>query len=395
MPYFKWVGVDIVGITKKGKQAAHSKHDLSEQLFCSGIALLECKSVYAASFFWAISDWEKSELFKQVATLLQAGLLLPQVLDIVAQQCHNPFLYDMLFSLGEDIKNGTSFAHALRRQKELCDPIVMTMLVAGYESGSLVRAAENAAFFYHTQSLFKKNVRSALAMPLLTFSFFIGIGLFIFVFILPRFADMFFSFQHELPSFTRYMIGISSFMRSWSLVAVIGFMTIIGVGLYYYFNNAGKKIGTTIIMHTPFVGRLVCQHQFGQVLYALSLLITSGIPVVQALAIVHGSVDNYIIKQQCEYLHQELLSGQMLSHTMALSFLFLPEVVAMVRIGEESGTLGKSLESAAKIYRDRLDQSMSRFVFVLQPLVIILLGFLITALIFAVYLPIMQLSHVL
>lgn len=395
MPYFKWVGVDIAGITKKGKHAAHSSQELSERLFKRGIALLSCKSIYTPSLLWMVNAQAKGDVFKHKAKLLRAGILLPQSLIIAAEQSHNPFVYDMLFNLSIDIQHGVPFAAALHKQPLLSDPIVMIMLTAGHESGNLINAIENVALYFHKQHSFNKSIRSALAMPLLTLLFFIGISSFIFVVIIPRFADMFYSFDQELPALTRFMITASEFVRSSSMLYVLGFLGILVFLIYYYCTTVGKQRWNSIVMKMPFIGQLVWQHQMCQALQALSLLVNSGVALVPGLKIVRDSFDNAVMRSQLASLHDEVASGQLLSNAMATTSFFLPEVVALVHVGEESATLGQSLESAAVVYSDMLEQSMRRFIFVLQPTVIILLGFLVTTLIFSVYLPILQLSHVL
>jgi type IV pilus assembly protein PilC len=393
MPYFKWVGINIAGTTKKGKHAAYSPQELSERLFKSGIALLRCRSVYTPSFFWKSNAQVKGNLFKHKAKLLRAGILLPQSLIIVAEQSHNPFLYDMFFNLSKDIEHGVPFAVALQKQPLLSDPIVMIMLTAGHESGNLINAIENVALYFHKQYAFNKSIRSALAMPFLTLLFFIGISGFIFVFIIPRFADMFNSVHQDLPALTQYMINVSDFIRGSSMIFVLGFVAAGIVAAYYYCTTVGKQWWDRLLMRFPFIGLLVWQHQICQVFQALSLLINSGVTLVAGLKIVSDSVDNNKIKAQLISLHDEVSAGQLLSNAMAAASFFLPEAVALVHVGEESGTLGQSLEAVSMVYSDMLEQSLRRFVFFLQPAVIVVLGFLVTTLIFAVYLPIMQLSH--
>lgn len=395
MPYFKWVGVDAVGVTKKGKQAAYSSQDLSERLLKQGIAVLSCKTIFSPSLLWPITAQIKGNLFQQKAKLLRAGLLLPHVFSIVAQQSHNPIVYDMLFAISHDIQQGIPFAKALEKYNSFFDSVVMVMLTAGYESGDVMRAMENVALYFHKQHAFRKNIRAALAMPLLTLLFFIGITCFIFIFIIPRFADMFSSLQQELPPLTRSMIHISEFVGSSSMIYVLAGLGTFSFALLYYFSHVGKKIWDAFVIKMPFLGTILWQYHMSQALQALSLLVNSGVTLKEGLAIISKSVDHVLIKSQLLILHDDVTSGQLLSDAMATSSLFLPEIVALMYIGEETGTLGQSLENAAAVYNEKLEEQLRRFVFFLQPTVIILLGFLVTTLIFAVYLPIMQLSRVL
>jgi type IV pilus assembly protein PilC len=394
MPYFKWVGVDIVGKKKSGKVVAYSQQELSQRLFSRGIALLWCKQIYVLSFFWPVSRRVKNEIFTHIAQLLRAGMLFPNVLRIVAQRSNNPFVCDMLSELSIDISHRMPFVTALEKQKKLCNPIAVTLLEAGNESANMVSAAEGVAYYYEMQDKFKKDIRSALAMPLLTLLFFFVTSFLVFVFIIPRFADMFASLNQKLPSFTLCMIAISSFMRSWAMIVLSGMCVGCVFGFYYFFKTIGKSLGDRIVLGIPFVGNLIYHHQLGQVLYALSLLVLSGVSLAPALHLLSASLDNSVIKRQFEILYHDVISGCLLSDAMDRSLMFLPEIAALVRIGEESGLLGESLESASALYADTLRQSMQTFVFFLQPLMIVLLGVLITALIFAVYLPIMDLSYV-
>jgi len=319
---------------------------------------------------------------------------LPQSLIIAAEQSHNPFLYDMFFTLSKDIQQGIPFAVALHKQPLLSDPLVMIMLTAGHESGDLINAIENIAQYFHKQHMFNKSIRSALAMPLLTVLFFFGISCFIFIFIIPRFVDMFHSLNQELPAITQYMLSISDFMCSSAMIVVVGCVIITILIVRYYCTTVGKRVWNKVLLNMPFVGSLVWQYQICQIFQALSILLNSGVTLVSGLKTVSESVDNDIIKAQLVALHDDVASGQLLSSAMATASIFLPEAVALVHVGEESGMLGQSLENVALIYGDSLEQLLRRFIFFLQPTVIIILGLLVTTLIFAVYLPIMQFSHV-
>jgi type IV pilus assembly protein PilC len=395
MPYFKWVGVDISGNIKKGKQPASSSQNLKASLLQQGIALLHSKSLYAPTFLWSINAQVKGNLFAQKAKLLKAGLLLPRVIDVIAQQSSNPLMCDILSDINQDLQRGVFFAQALEKHIHLSDPIVIVMLKAGHESGNMVNAIENIALYFHNQYIFKKNLRSVLAMPFLTLLFFLGISFFIFAFIIPRFAEMFDSLQQELPALTQSMIKISNFISSSYMLYVVIIIGVIILSMHYYFiTKRGKKTWDYFIEHVPFINSLLWQHYMGQALHAIALLINSGVPLVNALKIVSENIGYEKVAIQLQNIHGEVDAGKLLSNAMLTLSIFLPEAVALVSIGQESGALGNSLESVALIYSDKVDESLRRFIFFLQPMVIIFLGLLITMLIFAIYSPIMQLSYV-
>jgi type IV pilus assembly protein PilC len=392
MPYFKWVGVDIAGDIKKGRLTAYSQEELSERLFQRGIALLRCTSVYVPLFLCQPTAHLKAQLFLSIARLLKAGILMPDVFIIAAQQIENPILFDTIFECATDIKNGMPFVMAIKKQKELYDPIVITMLTIGHESGNFVSAVEHVAHYYQMEYTFKKNIRASLAMPCFTFVFFIGISLFIFIFLMPRFADLFLSMNNELPQLTRMMIQISTFITSWSMLYLASFVVVCVIIIRRYCKTSGASLWNTLCMKMPLIARVLWYHECGQFLHSLSLLVSSNIPLLQALEITQTSVYNSTMKQCITVLYDHVQSGILLSQAMAGMLLFSSDVVALVKVGEESGTLATSLHSAADLYKESACLLLSRIIFFIQPIVIIILGFLIGMLIFAIYLPIMNFS---
>ena len=165
--------------------------------------------------------------------------------------------------------------------------------------------------------------------------------------------------------------------------------------LGYFFIKKNKNWWNTTIHKIPFIGSLFFHHQAHKALQALSLLVTNGVPLVIALQIVTESIDEPL-KSYLTAVHYDVATGQSLNNALInYHSLFFPEMIPLIRMGEEAGTLVEALKSATSLYNDRLEESLQRFIFLLQPTVIILLGLLITTLIVAVYLPIMQLSYVL
>lgn len=395
MPYFKWMGIDIVGKDKQGKLIAFSSEDLAHKLLQQGVALLHFKIMRTSKYAWPVNAKIKSDVFKQIEKLLEAGLLLPKALEIVAQQSAHPLIYNALYVIQQNVQKGIPFNMALAEHPLLYDPIVMIMLSAGYESGNFAKALEKVALYFHKNYVFTNTIHQIIAMPLLTLLFFLGISFFIFVFIIPRFADMFNSFQQDLPLLTRCMISCSEFLVSSSIVYTLLAFGVFIFCVYRYFHTAsGKKKWNSILCHLPFVNNIVWSYYMSQVLQAGSLLVRTGVPFVDSLKIIIDSIENSAVQFQLKNVYNEIISGRLLSDVMSSTSLFLPEVVALICVGEQTGNIAYSLETAAVIYNDLVEVQLKRFVFILQPVLIIFLGLLVTMLIFAVYSPILQLSYV-
>jgi type IV pilus assembly protein PilC len=373
---------------------AHSPEELDERLLRQGIALTSYKKRSIPLLARAIGIQKKGELFAHVAQLMRAGILLPDALEMAAQQSNHPLLHNIASTLSDDIKNGVPFDDALARHKKIAHPMISCMLTAGNEAGDVSKAFEHCAAYCTKQATFEKNVRAAVAMPSLTFLFFIGVSAFIFTMIIPRFADMFGSLQQELPLLTRRMIAISDFMRSSTMLLMIAVVTVVFFVLRYYSTRGAKKWYDATLLSVPFVGALVCQNHLQHVLHALALLTHNGVTSTKALALVTELETNHCIKKQLERMCHSISSGQLMGEAMADTGIFLPDAVAMIQVGEESGTVAQSIEYAVDLYRDTVDRSLRRLTLLIQPVIIVLLGLLITLVIFAVYLPIMELSRV-
>ena len=396
MPYYRWTGVDITGTTHKGSSAAQSSKHLDAQLFKRGIALLKNKQVRMPFFARSIRLSQKIQLYQQLATLIFAGVRLPDALDIVADQLNHPRLQDIIYAIGAAVRSGVALSTAIKKYPSVFDPLVVQMITISQESGNLAKGFDVACTYLETQHSFKTSLRSALAIPTLTFVCLIGIAGIIFGAIIPRFGDIFSSMKQELPALTKTMISISLFIRSWYMMGLLlGLGALFGVLRKSMRSHAGKHIFDRLYLSFPFIGMIVQYHFWGYCLQSLALLLQGGMPLVPALHIMYDVCDNTIFKQCLAVLHAEVTAGSLLSNAMAGFPLgtVSQEAISMVRVGEESGNLAKLLEHASYIYHDKLKRQLKIMTFVIQPVCILVLGLLVALLIFAVYMPVINLSQ--
>lgn len=397
MPYYHWRGVDIAGRVRKGKVAASSLQHLDTKLFKQGIALTVSKQVRPSWFLRSVRLPQKIHLFKQLATLMNAGVLLPEALAIVADQLSHPHLQEIMHQLATSVRNGDALSAAMRNASDVFDPLIIHMMSIGQESGNLAQASEGVAQYLEIRHAFQKRIQSALAMPLVTGVFFIIVAGIIFGAIMPRFVDLFSSMQQEVPALTQSMIAVSAFVRSWRMLGLIGMVGIMVATIKRYVQSMrGKPIRDWLSLHLPFVGSVVQNTLVAQQLHAMSVLLARGMPLVQALRITRDVGQNDLFNEQLSLLHDEVAAGSALSTAMASiePALFTPESMAMVRVGEESGSLSTVLEKAALGYHDAVNRQLRVLTLVVQPLCMILLGLLVALLIFAVYIPIINFSQV-
>ncbi len=397
MPYFKWRGVDITGTFRQGKLSARSPKHLDTLLFKRGVALLTSSPAYLFWFSRTIRLPLKIVWLRQLTVLVQSGILLPDALAIVADQLNHPVLQDVVHSIAESVCSGVPLHSAMQQHKRIVGPIVIQLMQVGQESGKLVDALDGAVLYLEMENDFYTKLRSALLMPLLAGLFLVGITLVIFGVIVPRFVDVFSSLQQDIPPLTQLMLRISLFIRSWRLLFCIGIIVLLYWLMKRYFKTpTGKGVRDRLLLRLPFIGSIIQQQLLAYTLQSLALLESSGIDLVLALRIVAHSIDNVVLKEQLDYLSYEVSSGKSLSEAMHGSAysLFTDDVIAMVHIGQESGNISVLLEKSAQVYREKVSRQLYLFSIFLQPFLIIMLGIFVTMLIFAVYVPMVNLAHV-
>jgi len=397
MPYFKWQGVNLFGDFKHGKEFARSQGDLDRSLFDRNISMLSCAPARVWSFFPLISLSEKINFLRQLSILLDAGVRLHDALKILCDQVKNIKLKKIIFQLEVDVQEGVSLANSIEKYPKIFDELIIKMIQVGQESGNLSYALGQLCDYLETTQQFRKKLKSAAILPLVTLGFFIVIAAAIFWFIVPKFVEMFKSFKQELPPLTKAVLKISTVFRSNLIILILFLFLLVFLILRRYFKcYRGKMVAHKICLSIPWFGDLIIDSSLVYFLQSVVLLIESGMRLLPALELSKKSIKNIPIKEHIEILEREVEAGSSLSQAM-IDFsvnYFSQDLIAIVKVGEETGRLNVMLKKAAKIYQDKVDRSIIFFTTIFQPLLMIIVGLLITLLIFAIYVPIFNLSNV-
>jgi len=397
MAYFKWKGVDLHGNECSGKLFATSEKNLCNQLLEREIALITYKPSRQWFSFRPITIDEKINFFRQLAVLLDAGVLLPDALHVLSSLLKNVSLKEIVLSLKKHVLSGESLSKALEQYPGIFGSLMVRMVRVGQESGKLSSALDRLSSYLESTQSFRKKLKSAALIPVVTFGFFLLITSVIFVWIVPRFESLFSSMKKELPFATKTILQTSRFLRSWYLLVFIAGIILLSIFVHWYSKTTkGKNILDKFVLHIPWLGTLSKQKTVVYVLYSLSMLLNSGIRLVQAITISNKSVINSVLQKQLTLLQQEITAGVSLSQAMQKlnNTLFDHDIIAIAHIGQESGQLGNMLEKGAKLYQEKVNKSITFFTTIFQPLLMIILGLMILLLIFAIYLPVFNLAHI-
>ena len=397
MPYYSWRGVNVFGDTKRGKVFARSHADLDSLLFGRNIALLSASHIKVRPFLNKIRPEDIIHFLKQLAILLDSGVRLPDALGILCDQVKNIQLKRVIFAVESDILQGVSFSDALATQSKIFSKVIVHVVKVGQESGSLSGCLHQLSEYMDQKNAFYKKLKSASILPLITLAFFSLVTFSLFAFVVPKFADVFSSLGKDLPPLTKFILKVSTFLRSNMFIFVIGFIALfIFLVKKYVKIEAYKRISQKLCINAPLFGQLYRQSFLVNFLRSISMLLKGGIRLVPAIEISKKSIKNDLITYRVSKISEDVYTGSTLSQSMTDygDNIFPQDLVAIVKVGEETACLDTMLDKAADMYQDKVNSSIMFFTTIFQPLLMIVLGLLITLLIFAIYVPIFSLSSV-
>ena len=395
MPFYTWRGVDIHWNYSKGSLFAMSQESLDQRLLKKGIALLYCRQARSWRLFRSKNSWaDDIQYFRQLAVLVDAGVLLPQALFIVAEQTQKPFFKEIAFDVAGQVDGGQSVTQALSAYPNVFSQITVQLIKAGEESGDLARALDQLCAHIESTQSFYARLRSALMMPAMTLGFFILVVSILFTVVLPRFADIFNSLGKEVPPFTRYMLNVSAYLQAGGLVHLGLILIIVALALLFCARtHKAKLLGQRALLALPIVGPLLKIRFVSYFLHSFALLLDGGVPLVLALDIIGQTVSGQF-KAVVEGIQEDITAGQPLIQAFEKSGkgLFQPDLVAMVEVGQETDRLAHLLKKVAHAYHNKLMERLLVGTTLIQPLLMIVLGLLVTFLVFSVYVPLLSLG---
>lgn len=395
MPYFRWKGIDLEGAMRAGKTCAASVEDLDTLLLHKDIALMSCSQLSTGFLARSVSMEVKIQFFKNLATLLEAGVMMPEALALVAHHVKNIEFHELLYTLKREVETGILLSDAMARHRHIFNPLMIEMVGIGYETGSLVGSLQRLVTYLETMAEFKKKIRMALMMPLITFVFFLMIASVLVVYVVPQFESFFIALKQPLPASTRMVLQMSNAIRAYGLylVACIGIICGLVVWLYHKKKEVRYALDRAMLS-VPFFGPLLLTRLCAQMSQALALLLEGGVTVVHAFSIITSLVDNEVLRNVLIRVKRDIESGVLVSDALerrGKGYLG-SDAIALVRVGETSATLAPMFAAAARRYQSSVADTLQRLLNIMQPLVIILLGLLITGLIMTIYVPIMSIS---
>ncbi len=330
---------------------------------------------------------------RQLATLFQAGVPLLQSLEIIAEHFDQPLMRQLLASLKRDIEAGSSLASALRRHPRYFDPLYCNLVEAGEQAGALDNLLERIATYKEKSERLKARLHKAMVYPLAVIAVAIIVSSILLLKVVPQFQSLFAGFNAQLPLLTRAVISLSHFIQDHGaglLATCLG----LGLGARLAFRRSSRlRDGLDAsLLRLPLTGPLLHKAAVARLARTLATTFAAGVPLIQALEYAAGASGNNVHRQAVERIRLQVASGMQLNFAMRASGVFPAMAIQMTAIGEESGTLDHLLEKVAVHYEAEVDNLVDSLASLMEPLIMVVLGSIVGALVLAMYLPIFQLG---
>lgn len=398
MPIFKWGAIDLSGKIYQGIDFAISESELINLLQYRHLGLMHCRVLRQNFYNHKIKITEQLNFFHDLNALLSSGMPLPQALQILLNQNKNIALRCVIgYILYQVQEQGMNFGAALQQFENIFGSLVIVILKSGFNVGNLSQSLEHICSYLENKLQMQRELRRAILMPLLTLILFIAVSALVFVVVVPQFAVIFENAKIPLDYTTKVVLKIAFFLRS--RLALIWLLVICLVGLFlrlFIKTKIGKWLWDLFLLAFPLIRTLIRYRNLFSFLQSSALLIDGGIPANEAFGLAAFSINNVVLRQKTIHMMQLVEQGVAISMAMsqAAPKFFAKDVIAIVAVGEASGSLGKMLSRTADVYQKRYRNRLKLILSLVQPTLIIALGLLVSLLIFAIYLPIFNMPSV-
>lgn len=396
---FLWSGKNAAGQKVSGESEAQDVNTLQRLLYGQGIVLSASRKVRPVTkrvVRQKIAAADISIFLRQCAGLLQAGLPLVQSLEICIDSCRGTTLKTELQRIREQLDGGASFSSALRSSRLARDRLLLNLIHAAEQSGTLDDMMEKLATDSEKAQILRARVKKALMYPLAVLVVAAVVSALLLVKVVPQFAQTFSELGGELPALTRSVLALSDFLAQhiYLLVLLASLLVATLAGCLRRFAWA-RLFKDRMVRQLPVVGAIVQDACIARFCGTLSGSIKAGVPLVQALQTSAGATGNLVYENACMELAELVNQGQTLSFGVRKAACFPVMIGQLIHAGEQSGTLDQMLENCAIRYEQSVDQSVDKLSSLIEPVIMSVLGIIVATLLLAMYLPVFRLGSVL
>ncbi len=399
MKSYKYVARDLKGTQKRGNAQAASSTDVISYLQEQGLTPISINEISAGvskrrrvSHYKRIKSADLSALCWQLSTMVEGGIPITVALDTIAEDAEHSNIEPILRSISEKVKKGQSFSEGISEFPKIFNKLSFALVLAGETSGNMGGALGKLANYFDSRDKLARKIKGAMAYPIFVMAFITLIVIFIMAFIVPRFVMIFDTLGGELPAFTRGFMGFYDILR-YNLIYIIGFVSLL-VTFCVVFNKTkkGHHFFSKAVLCLPLFGNVLSQAFVAIFCKTMSTLLSAGVSVLEVFDVLSGMTGNDIIKSAITKTRENIVEGSNISSSMAATGFFPNMVIKMIQVGEESGSLATVLEKTSEHYERKVDSTVNTMTSLLEPIMIVSVGAVVSVVVIALYLPIFSMS---
>lgn len=342
--------------------------------------------------FFRVSVLEKALFAKHLSVMLQAGLTLPDALEVSYEQAKGKFKR-ILNKVRQDVSKGQPLADAISNFPDVFNFLFVSMVKTGEISGTLDANLKNLADQLEKDLNLRRKVSAAMTYPIFVLSAAIILGFGMAIYVLPKMTNLFKSLDTELPPTTKALIAIADIFQNYGAFIVLGTIVFIIFFLWLVRKNFVHPITHAIILKIPLVSKISHNINLARFNRNLGLLLESGLTIDKALEITRDSLSNYYYKQKVDDALKVVMQGKPLTDALAESEDLFPAIATkMINVGEKTGSLESNLSYLAEYYEAEVDNLTKNLATILEPVLLLIIGFFVAGLALAVISPIYQIT---
>ncbi len=398
MPTFNYKAKTTSGQMTTGQLDADNERMLISKLSAMGYAVISVEQVKKTPplkdifiKFQKIHLKSISIFARQFSTMINAGLSLVKCLDILSQQTEDKKLQEVIKQIKQSVEDGSTLSAAFGQFPAVFPQMFTNLVNAGEVGGVLDEVMARIASFLEKEQMLKGKVKSAMTYPTIVLFIATGIVLFLVTFVLPTFISMFEGMEMDLPLPTKLLLGISNAIRNY-WYAWPPILVVVAIGFLRYISTpTGKRQYDKIILKVPVFGMLNSKVAISRFSRTLGTLLSSGVPVMQALEVTANTAGNVVVTEAIMTSRVSIREGESIAVPLAESGVFPPMVTQMIAVGEETGNLDGMLQKISDFYDMEVEDTLQSLTSLLEPLLMVGMGVIVGFIVISMFLPMFKL----
>ena len=392
MKSYKYRAMKEDGTKIEGKYEASSKDDVIEMITSSGYYPLKIEEIVQSTsiefkMFQKVTTKDLAIFCRQFYTMLDAGVSITNSINILSKEIPNKKLREILSDIEDDIKKGELLSESMSKYRKYFPQLLISMVESGEVSGNIDEMMLRMATHFEKENKLNNKVKSAMTYPAVLSVVAVGAVMFIMTFVMPTFVEMFEGSGLELPLITRFMLGTSTFLSNNLIIILLAIAIIIVLFNIYKKSPQGIYTISSLKLRLPIIGNLNKKIIVSRFTRTLSTLLSAGVSLVHALPIVAGVLENKVAEDAVIKIRERVVRGDGLSNPIRENDIFPKMLSSMIKIGEESGALDSILNKTADFYDDEVEQAIQATTSLIEPMLIVVMGVVIGAIVISIMLP--------